>query len=73
VRIPPSIGAAIRWNLRLWFEPMLRFLFPELNGKRNSATGTSPGTGYVILSLLLTPIYVPVCVLFTVATKFARR
>ncbi len=68
-----GIGAAIRWNLRLWFEPMLRFLFPELNGKRNSSTRTSSGTGYVILSLLLTPIYVPVCVLFTVATKLARR
>lgn len=68
-----GMRTAIRWNLRLWFEPLLRFLFPELAGQSNSGRSTGPGALFVILSLLLTPLYVPVCVLFTITTQLVRR
>ena len=66
------VAAAVRWNLRLWFEPLLRFLFPELSGNAR-ATGASRGTGFMVLSLVLTPIYVPVCVLYTLSVQLLRR
>ncbi|NJO56609.1 MAG: DUF2652 domain-containing protein [Rhodospirillales bacterium] len=74
VRSPGRTGtvAAIKWNLRLWFEPLLRFLFPELNGRSNATSGVG-GVGFVLLSLLLTPVYVPVCVVFTLASRFLRH
>ncbi len=66
------MAAAIRWNLRLWFEPLLRFLFPELGGNAPS-TGGSRGTAFMVLSLVLTPVYVPVCVLYTLSSRLLRR
>ncbi|HAV63571.1 MAG TPA: hypothetical protein DCY13_14540 [Verrucomicrobiales bacterium] len=68
-----GVAAAIKWNLRLWFEPLLRFLFPELSGRSSGGGARVSGAGFVILSILLTPIYVPVCVLFTVVSQAARR
>jgi hypothetical protein len=68
-----GLGAAIRWNLRLWFEPLLRFLFPEMTGKADPAGAPARGTGFIAMSLLLTPIYVPVCVLYTMAVQWVRR
>lgn len=65
--------AAIRWNLRLWFEPRVRFLCPELAGRSKVRQDNLRGTAFLILGLFLTPIYVPVCVVFTIATQLARR
>jgi hypothetical protein len=67
-----KMAAAIRWNLRLWFEPLLRFLFPELSGRTKPTSGVG-GVGFIVLSLLLTPIYVPVCVLYTMSAQLVKR
>lgn len=69
----PGLGAAIRWNLRLWFEPMLRLLFPELAGRVRPDPAPTGGTVFAVLSLLLTPFYVPVCVLFSILNYRRRR